>query len=104
VASNHTGSFTTHAFATAGFEPTVGVSVTGSSVDHVFLSWSVFSTFPGPNHVFFAETASTGSVTGTWDGATLGPAVTRGLATGGFKGKGTVVYGAPNSVDARTQA
>ena len=101
VASNHTGVFTSRSFATPGGSPTIGVSVTGSAVDHVFLSWTVFGP---PNHVFFAETASTGSVTGTWEGATLGPPVNVSLATGGFATKGTTVYSGSNSVVARSQA
>lgn len=105
VASNHTGSFTSKRFLTAGAAPKVALSVTGSNVDHIFLSWRVFAAGTGVPKVFFAESASSGSVTGTWDGTTLAPSNVIGFATGGFAGKGTVVYSsqASNAMVVRSQ-
>jgi hypothetical protein len=99
VASNATGSFTSHRFNTGGFAPSVGTSVTFTNLDHIFVSWTSFS----QDRVFFAETSGA-SVTGIWNGAHIGPAGSLAFATGGFNTKGTAVYGTGTSVASRTQA
>jgi len=100
VASNATGSFTSHRFNTGGFEPRVAASTTSGVIDHVFVSWTSFG--EANTRVFFAESASTGSVQGTWDGATIAP---DGFAigVGGFATKAIVTYGTFTSVAARAQ-
>jgi hypothetical protein len=91
VASNPSGSFASHRFLTPGFGPKVAASTTSGAVDHVFVSWT--STATGSDRVFFAETASTGSVQGTWDGTYITPTGTTTFGVGGFATKATVVYG-----------
>lgn len=103
VASNPTGSFTSHRFLTAGFGPKVAASTTSGMVDHVFVSWT--STATGTERVFFAESTTTGTVQGTWSGTYITPAGTVTFGVGGFATKATVVYGvtASPSVAARSQ-
>jgi len=84
VASNATGSFTSHRFNTGGLEPRVAASTTSGVIDHVFVTWTAFG--PTDFRVFFAESASTGSVQGTWDGTTIAPAGAA-IAVGGFAAK-----------------
>lgn len=102
LASNATGTFETHQFTTASAGPKIAVSVTGGTVDHVFLAAN--RPVPYSNRTFFAETASTGSVTGTWGTALLAPHTTWYVTLGASAGKATVVYSGPNSVFARSQA
>jgi hypothetical protein len=100
VASNPTGSFSSHMFNTGGLRPFVGASTTGGVVDHIFVSWTSFT----GDRVFFAESATSGSVHMTWDGAHVGPAGSDAFAVRGFGTKATVVYGTGSSVASRTQS
>jgi hypothetical protein len=99
VASNPGGTFTSRMFNTGGYGPHVAASVTAGAVDHIFVTWTSFT----QNRVFFAESASTGTVGGTWDGTHIGPTGSIGWATGGFQTKGTAVYATGQSVASRTQ-
>jgi len=101
VASNASGSFTSHRFNTGGFEPSVAASTTSGVVDHVFVTWTAFGTTG--LRVFFAESASTGSVQGTWNGATIAPDAFA-IGVGGFATKAIVTYGTASTVTARAQA
>jgi hypothetical protein len=101
VASNASGSFTSRRFLTAGREPEVGVSTTAGSADHVFVSWT--ATPAGGDRVFFAESATTGSVLGTWDGTFVAPPGTTAFGVGAFATKATVVYGTGSSMAAVAQ-
>jgi hypothetical protein len=100
VAGNATGSFTSHQFNTGGYEPRVATSTTGGAVDHVFVAW----TRAGGAGTFFAESASTGSVLGPWDGASVTPAGARAVGVGGHATRATVTYGTDTAVVARTQS
>jgi hypothetical protein len=100
VASNATGSFTSHRFNTGGFEPRVAASTTSGVIDHVFVTWTAFG-ITG-DRVFFAESASTGSVQGTWDGTTIAPEAFA-IGVGGFATKAIVTYGTATAVVARAQ-
>jgi hypothetical protein len=100
VASNPTGSFSSRRFNTGGFHPFVSASTTGGVVDHIFVAWTSFT----GDRVFFAESATSGSVHMTWDGAHVGPAGSDAFAVRGFGTKATVVYGTGSSVASRTQS
>jgi len=100
VASNATGSFTSHRFNTPGFQPRVAASRTSGVIDHVFVTWTIFGTTG--ERVFFAESASTGSVQGTWNGATIAPGAFA-IGVGGFATKAIVTYGTATTVAARAQ-
>jgi hypothetical protein len=100
VASNATGSFTSHRFNTGGSEPSVAASTTSGVIDHVFVTWTAFG--PTDFRVFFAESATTGSVQGTWDGTTLASGAFA-IGVGGFATKAIVTYRTPTSVAARAQ-
>jgi hypothetical protein len=92
VASNASGSFTSRMFNTGGFLPNVTATTTGGFPDHIFVAWTAFGATPGQDRVFFAESASTGSVHGTWNGAYVAPVGTLALGVGGAATKGTVTY------------
>ncbi|HLM28617.1 MAG TPA: hypothetical protein VK360_01745 [Acidimicrobiales bacterium] len=98
VASNATGSFTSHRFNTGGYGPKVAASTTSGVIDHVFVTWTTFA-----GGVFFAESASTGSVLGIWDGTFIAPAGTFAFGVGGFATKAIVTYGTGSSVAVRAQ-
>jgi hypothetical protein len=100
VASNATGSFTSHRFNTPGFRPRVAASRTSGVIDHVFVTWTVFA--GAEDRVFFAESASTGSVQGTWDGTTIASGAFP-IAVGGFATKAIVTYATASTVTARAQ-
>jgi hypothetical protein len=100
VASNASGSFTSRMFNTGGFHPKVATSTTSGVVDHIFVAWSALA----QDRVFFAESASTGTVHGQWDGTHIAPAGTEAVATAGFATKGTAVYHTNTEVVSRTQA
>jgi hypothetical protein len=104
VASNSSGSFTSRMFNTGGFVPNVDPSTTGGFVDHIFVTWTTFGTATEAGRVFFAESASTGSVHMTWDGATIAPAGTQSIGVGGAATKATVSYLSPDSITIRSQA
>lgn len=97
VASNRTGSFTSHTFNTGGFGPKVAASTSAGLVDHVFVTWN------GGNRVFFAETASSGSVTEVWDGTNITGPGTAVVGIGAYAGKATVAYRSETTVDLRSQ-
>ena len=98
--------FTTHRFVTPGFGPKVGA--TGSGVvghipfviDHVFVTWT---TTAGGNRVFFAESATTGNVGGTWDGTLIAPTGTTAFGIGALDTKATAIYGTGTSMASRSQ-
>jgi hypothetical protein len=96
VASNATGSFTSHRFNTGGFRPSVATSTTSGVIDHVFVTWTT------SGRVFFAESASTGSVQGTWNGTTIA-STAFAIGVGGFATKAIVTYGTATTVAARAQ-
>jgi len=100
VASNATGAFTSHRFLTPARGPKVAVSTTAGSADHVFVS----ATATVASQVWFAESATTGNVGGTWDGAFVAPSGTTTFGVGAFATKATVVYGNATSVVAVSQA
>jgi hypothetical protein len=102
VASNATGSFTSHRFNTPGSEPRVAASRTSGVIDHVFVTWTAFGTTG--DRVFFAESASTGSVQGTWNGTTIASRASA-IGVGGFATKAIVTYATPSTstVTARAQ-
>jgi hypothetical protein len=105
VASNASGSFTSRMFNTGGYGPNVDPSTTGGFVDHIFVTWTRFLTPTSPRGlVFFAESASGGSVHMTWDGATVAPVDTRAIGVGGAGTKATVSYLSPDSITIRSQA
>jgi hypothetical protein len=103
VASNPTGSFTSRMFNTGGFLPKVAASTTGGFVDHIFVTWTAFGATPDLDRVFFAESASSGSVHMTWDGTYIAPAGTFAMAVGGSGTKGTVTYTSSSGVFIRSQ-
>ncbi len=76
---------------TGGYDPKVAASTTSGAVDHVFVTWTAYIP-TAPSRVFFAESATAGSVHLTWDGALLGPTGAAPLAVGGAATKGTVTY------------
>jgi hypothetical protein len=107
VASNATssGSFSSRMFNTGGYGPNVAASTTSGFVDHIFVTWTRFLTPSSPRGlVFFAESASGGSVHMTWDGATVAPVDTRAIGVGGAGTKATVSYLSLSSVTIRSQA
>jgi hypothetical protein len=101
VASNAGGSFTSHRFAVGGFGTHVAVSSTGGVVDHAFVTWTATAT----GRVFFAESATTGTVHGTWEGGYVGPVDSFGWAVGVAGAKATVTYDtlAPDNLVVRSQ-
>jgi hypothetical protein len=100
VASNASGSFTSHMFNTGGRHPTVAASTSSGAVDHVFVTWTAL----GQERVSFPESASSGTVHGQWDGTYVGPWVTEVVAAGGAATKGTSVYHSSSEVVSRTPA
>lgn len=105
VASNRTGSaFVSRTFNTGGYQPKVAASTTAGVVDHVFLTWTVPVEQGTTARAFFAETASDGGVSGTWDGAYLTDPPSAAFAVGGFGGRATVSYRTISSVFVRTQS
>jgi hypothetical protein len=104
VASNPSGTFSSRMFNTGGFMPKVAASTTSGFVDHVFVAWTAFGAAPDQDRVFFAESATSGSVHMTWDGASVAPAGTFLLGVGGSNTKGTVTYTGGNAVLIRSQA
>jgi hypothetical protein len=104
VASNSGGAFTSKRFNTGGIRPRVAASATGNAVDHVFVTWTAMSAL-APPHVFFAESATTGSVTGTWDGTAIEGPETLAFGVGAADTKAIVTYAAfdANVVAARAQ-
>jgi hypothetical protein len=102
VASNATGAFTSHRFLTPARAPKVGVATAAGTADHVFVTAT--ASRAGGDEVWFAESATTGNVGGTWSGAFIAPAGTRAFGVGAFATKATVVYGNATSMVARAQA
>ena len=100
VASNPTGSFTSHTFNTGGIAPKVAPSISPTAADDIFVTWTAFN--PAGDRVFFAETASS-SVNGTWHGATIAPANTFPFAVGAAGGKAIVAYQEGATVRVRAQ-
>lgn len=100
VASNPTGSFTSHTFNTGGIAPKVAPSISPTAADDIFVTWTAFN--PAGDRVFFAETASS-SVNGTWHGANIAPAGTFSFAVGAAGGKATVSYQEGSTVRVRAQ-
>jgi hypothetical protein len=100
VASNAGGSFTSHRFVTPGTGPKVAATAPGA-IDHVFVTWT--TTPAGPGQVFFAESATPGSVLGTWDGAPIAPAGSTAFGVSGLATRATVVHGTGTSVAALSQ-
>jgi hypothetical protein len=98
VASNATssGAFSSRMFNTGGTEPRVAASTTSGFVDHIFVAWTAFPTQTSQGQVFFAESASSGSVHMTWDGTTIAPEGTRTISVGGTATKATVSYLSPS--------
>ena len=104
VASNPGGSFSSRMFNTGGLLPKVAASTTSGFVDHIFVTWTAFGATPSQNRVFFAESASNGSVQATWDGTYVAPVGTSALGVGGAATKGTVTYSGGNAVAIRSQS
>jgi hypothetical protein len=104
VASNPGGSFTSKRFATGGYGPRVAASVTSGAVDHAFVAWTAFGTSAADN-VYFAESATTGSVAGTWQGAAIEGPETLAVGVGAADTKAVVTYDAfdANVVAVRSQ-
>jgi hypothetical protein len=102
VASNPTGSFTSHTFNTLGIAPKVAASISPTTPDDIFVSWTAFGPVGGDDRVFFAETASS-SVTGTWHGTHIAPAGTFSFAVGAAGGKAIVAYQEGSTVRVRAQ-
>jgi hypothetical protein len=104
VASNASGSFTSRRFATAGTDPKVAASTTSGVVDHVFVTWTTSGPPAQSGQVFFAESATNGSVHQAWDGAAIAPAGSIALGVGGVATKATVTYTGLGTVSIRSQA
>lgn len=102
VASNATGSFVSHRFNTGGSFPKVAASITINRPDHVFVTWTAFGNTG--SRAFFAQTNSTGSVTGTWLGDYVAGSPSFVVGAGGFATKGTSVYTTATAVVARSQS
>ncbi len=102
VASNATGSFVSHMFNVGGNFPKVAASTTSGFVDHVFVTWTAFDGFN--TRAFFAQTNSTGSVTGNWSGDYIAGSPTFVVGAGGYATKGTSVFTTPSEVVARSQS
>jgi hypothetical protein len=106
VASNATssGAFSSRMFNTGGFMPNVAASTTSGFVDHIFVAWTKFPTQTQDGQAFFAESASTGSVHQTWDGATIAPPRSNVAGVGGVATKATVTYLTDVDVAIRSQS
>jgi hypothetical protein len=101
VASNAGGSFTSRRFVTPGAGPRVAASTTAGNLDHLFVTWT--TTAVGAERVFFGESATTGTVQGTWDGAAIAPVPSTAFGISAPATKATVVYGTGTSVAARSE-
>jgi hypothetical protein len=103
VASNPTGSFTSHTFNTLGIAPKVAASISPTTPDDIFVSWTAFGPVGGDDRVFFAETASS-SVNGSWHGTHIAPPGTFAFSVGAAGGKAIVAYQEGATVRVRAQA
>jgi hypothetical protein len=103
VASNVSGSFTSHTFATPGANPRVAAATASGLVTGVFVAWN--RPVDGNNRVFFAETVGSGGsvVTTRWNGAFLTDVGFAVVGTGATGDNATVVYRSFTTVYSRSQ-
>jgi hypothetical protein len=104
VAGNYGGSYASRTFNTPGYGPRVAASASAGGVTHVFVTWTVLGSSDAENRVFFAETASPGSVTGTWSGTYITGPGTAAFAVGAYAGKATVAYRTDAALYLRSQS
>jgi hypothetical protein len=109
VASDATGAFVSHRFATRGARPRVAASTNvGGAIDRVLVAWTTTDA-PGDQRAYAAVSASAGgAVDGAWEGAVVSSrdSTLLGAAPAApgvdAAGAGTVVVAGPERVVSRT--
>jgi hypothetical protein len=104
VASNASGSFSSHTFATRGTAPKVAAATASGLVTGVLVTWTPST--DGSAHVFYAETVGSGGsvVSSPWSGIYLTGNGNATVGIGAFGEHATVVYRSFTAVYSRTQS